>query len=434
MNKDSEYKADPASDLDFTYWAHESFFSAVDDPYFRDSDLDVIYSTLIDKVRVVSFGDYLKRYIYQKAELSQNFSEIPLTTYIEIIRDEFQDRGTPPSFTPTTARIRNLAKNWLEQQTVSRNVVLLLGFGLGMSAEDVNEFLVKALKEPKLNAKDPFEVVCWYCYKNGYNFYKYEALWDTYLAHSEDGFIESINLDSTMNLSEQMLRISNDEDLMAYLSFLPLKKGSKRQSEAARAAFDRLYTRSLQIVSDIRRETETDMLKKKAARLQEALNRNDRLYDFEKAKRMLGHLAAIQALPEEDVGASEIEHVLFAAVPKDSNGNLVPMKASSLNHLFSGKRLNRQHIAEILSGKAPITRYDLITLNFFVFSQDFDPDISSIKRYSAFIDETNKILSDSQMGQLYVVNPYESFLLMCMLSDDPLGTFADVWELSYKNT
>ena len=36
------------------------------------------------------------------------------------------------------------------------------------------------------------------------------------------------------------------------------------------------------------------------------------------------------------------------------------------------------------------------------------------------------------MDPLYVANPFESFVMMCMLTDDPLGSFADVWELSYS--
>ena len=35
------------------------------------------------------------------------------------------------------------------------------------------------------------------------------------------------------------------------------------------------------------------------------------------------------------------------------------------------------------------------------------------------------------MEPLYPANPFESFVMMCMLTDDPLGSFADVWELSY---
>ena len=35
------------------------------------------------------------------------------------------------------------------------------------------------------------------------------------------------------------------------------------------------------------------------------------------------------------------------------------------------------------------------------------------------------------LGELYISNPYECFVLMCILSEDPLGPYADVWEKSY---
>ena len=54
------------SELDFTQRAYETFYDAVDDPYFRDQDPQVIFDALKDKVQIISFGDHLKRYIYEK--------------------------------------------------------------------------------------------------------------------------------------------------------------------------------------------------------------------------------------------------------------------------------------------------------------------------------------------------------------------------------
>ena len=45
----------------------------------------------------------------------------------------------------------------------------------------------------------------------------------------------------------------------------------------------------------------------------------------------------------------------------------------------------------------------------------------------------NRILERCFLGELYVSNPYECFVLMCILSEEPLSTYADVWELSYQN-
>ena len=61
MKQDWEYGT--VSELDFTQKAINSFYDAVDDPYFRDQDPQVIFNVLKDRVKVVAFGDFLKRYI-----------------------------------------------------------------------------------------------------------------------------------------------------------------------------------------------------------------------------------------------------------------------------------------------------------------------------------------------------------------------------------
>ena len=129
---------------------------------------------------------------------------------------------------------------------------------------------------------------------------------------------------------------------------------------------------------------------------------------------------------------ADLENVLYSAVPKDKNGNLTPMKASALNDQFSGKRLNRQHITEILSGKAPISRCDLLTLCFLVTAEGEGAKLDIRKRYTLFVNQANQMLQHSYMEPLYLANPYESFLLMCRVCEDPLGTYAGVWELSYE--
>ena len=126
-----------------------------------------------------------------------------------------------------------------------------------------------------------------------------------------------------------------------------------------------------------------------------------------------------------------MENILLSAVPKGKTGNLVPMKKSALNTQFQGRRLSRQRLSDLLGGQTPVTRYDLITLAFYVFSQRLDDFSTAVQRYGAFLEETDKMLNRCSMGEMYIANPYENFVLMCMLTDDPLGTYADVWELSY---
>ncbi len=425
---------EPDLNLDFTQRAFEQFYDVVDDPYFRDQDLDKIYDALKDKIQIVPFGDFLKRYIYQKAELNGDYQEIPLSDYRDMICSSFQERQVPASFTPTTARLKNLAKNWLEQKTASRSVVLLLGFGLGMTAEDVDDFLIKALKEQRLTAKDPFEAVCWYCYKNGCSYLKFEQIWKAYAQSGSHAALPgSFSLDSTSVFKQRMVAVRNEEELMDYLKTLSVQAGTLRQSVRARRQFDRIYADIRDWTAEVLTGIEKDDSAVSQDRLMEILSRNERYYEFEKKEILEKAGSQYHQYRPEEIRAADVERVVFASVPKDKNGNLLPMKLSALFNQFSGTRLSRQHINDILSGKAQITRYDLITLSFLAFSRTIDQYSTVLKRYSAFIDETNGILEKSDMGPMYPVNPYESFLMMCMLTDDPVGTFSDVLELSYTD-
>lgn len=420
------------SNLDFTQVAKSNLIKAVKSPYFLDNDCDMIFDLLNKELRVVPFGDYLKRYIHEKAELNGDYQEIALSEYQDIILNEFLERRTPCSFSPTTIRLKNASKNWLEQQTVNRNVVLLLGFGLGMSEDDVNIFFTKALHEHELNAKDPLEAICQYCYRNHYGYLVFESLWKLYKEMDEKQEIPEMTLDSTVNLKNRLSGIRNEKDLLLFLSALPVFHGAKQQSVTARKEFDRLYTQVQTIVARLMTEDSRNTAEIRADRLAREMDHNDRLFDYEKRQLIVKEKSNYRQYSEKDITPADIESILHAAVPKDSNGNLSSMKNSALYKQFDGKRLSRQHLSEILSGKSPITRYDLITLNFFIISQEQSE--TRKKRYQLFIDTTNRMLRECGFGSLYVVNPYECFLLMCVLSEDPLGTYADVWELSYTQT
>lgn len=420
-------------DFDFTEAAWKSLYDAVDDTVFLEQDAEVIYDALKHRLKFISFGDYLKRYIYLKAGLEEPFADVPLKEYQLIIKSAFSDNHTPQSFTPTTAKLSALSKNWLTQQTVKRNVVFLLGFGLNMSVEDVNLFLTKALREPEINPKNPFEVICWYCYKNKYNYLKFEKLWELYNntpANSLD--MGRIYSEHTIGVRNSMFSVHDDATLIAHISKLKTSDNVSRISITARECFDSLYNEACDLIAELYNHSESEEHTEALYEYQDKLSRSDRLYDFEKIERIKKFRDEKRTFTREDITESDIEHIICAAIPTDRHGNLTLSKASKLNEQFAGKRFSRQRIGEILSGNAEITRFDLITLNFFVFSQKLNVYPEAKQRYTQFLESTNNILEKCFMGNLYIQNPYECFVLMCILSLDPLGTYADVWELSYE--
>jgi len=133
----------------------------------------------------------------------------------------------------------------------------------------------------------------------------------------------------------------------------------------------------------------------------------------------------------EDITPSDMEKVICSGIPINSMGNLKKMSASILSKHFSQKRFSRQRITNILNHKFPVERFDLITLEFFVISQEMEDDDPFI-RYKEFLDRIQKILKDCGMGEIYIVNPYECFILMCLLTDCPMAVFSEIWEMSYE--
>ncbi len=367
--------------IHFTDSAFSVLYDVVDDPYFLDRDAEIIYEALRRRLRAVPFCDYLKRFLYKAAEMTAPFREVPLEDFRRILSESFRETLTPVSFDSVTAKPATLFKNWLTQKSVRRDVVLLLGFGLRMREEEVNEMLVKALHERALSPADPRELICWYCYRKGYPFPRFTAFWELY------GTLEK-EKDLPSSLAGE------DAELMKYL--LQVKQGGDPSRRAAklRETFDNLFARSQTV----------------AAALMNAEGKGEKT--------------------PASVTEADLEKILCAAIPRDSHGNLSPAKKSLLCALFAGKSPSRQRMGRVRAGKEAPDRFDLITLSFFLASQKRG---ERKKRYMDFLEETNGLLDACGFGPLYVANPYECFILMCILSEDPLATYSDVWELSYND-
>ncbi len=357
---------------------------------FEDQDSEVIFSYLHNKVTAYSFGDYLKRYIYKKAGLTEPFEDIDLKTYQEIIISSFRDTNTPRSLHESTTTLRSAAKNWLTRASVSRETVFLLGFGLRMTVKEVSEFLTKALREQDFNFSNPQEVIFWFCLKNHYSISRARQYLDQYETLDPAGSCSLID-NQTVSIRSKAARLPEEE----MLSFLRQLKGLRKDypfSQTTRAEFSRLL--------DLSKEAIKNMFK------------ND-------------------PEPVTEILYADIEHVLYNGVPVDKRGNLLKLSASRLGKSFAPKRLSRQRIHLIMEGQVPAERSDLITLQFFITSQNTE-DMLPNERSEQFIEETNALLHRCYMGEFNISNPYEAFILMCLLTEWPMAAFSEVWEISYQ--
>ena len=396
----------------FTRNAWEWLYETVDHDRFGEQDAELIYQSLENDFKPLHFGRYLQHYIFKKTGLEGVYTDISLKDYQTIVTDAFRENGTPASFTPTTARLSALAKNWLTQQSVKRQALLLMGFGLRMSLEEVNEFLYKVLQEPLLNEQNPFEALCRYCYRQGLGYYKFQTLWEAY--------------------QRPETAAATSEEEAALIASLRGGRDVVSVSDAAYGRFMILYDQARELIAAQMNETRAEEGEVLAGRLREALSRSARLYDYEKLERVRKAGEQAEKLTREDISESDLEHILCSAIPVGANGNLIPVKNSTLNAQFEGKRFSRQHINDILLRKSEPERFDLITLNFLIFGLRTDQEENAQRRYMHFIESTNRLLADCFMGPLYVANPYECFVLMCILSVSPLETYTEVIEKSYR--
>lgn len=415
--------------INFTEHSENDFYDTVDTETFQDEDAESIYEHLQSRIKLIPFCDYLKRYIFRIAGFEGSFQDVDLKEYQEIIVESFSENRTPKSFTETSAKLSALAKNWLTQRSVNRQVVFLLGFGLNMSDRDVSEFLVHAQRERDFNFKNPFEVICWYCYRNGYKYQKLEKLLEEYEALPVQQ--EYIDLGATIGVKNIFMTIETEEDLLRALSRLKMDNKGQFFSYSARKHFNELYEQTKLVILEQYRQDAVAEAEEKAKDYFFSVSNSTVLTNEEKYLRAEKIRKSPKVYTLEDITESDVEKFLCCGVPFDKKGNLIKASKSSLAKQFNNKRMSRQHLHEIIAGKVDVDRFDLLTLLFFIHAMD-DRITNSKTRFIHFVDESNRILNDCSMGELYIANPYECFLLMCILSIYPMGTYADVLEKSFE--
>jgi hypothetical protein len=387
---------DSVKDFEFTRKAAQRFRQVVSLDTFEDEDADVIFHYLYKEMELVSFGDYLKRYVYERADLEEPFAEVPQEVYRDIVIESFKETCTPKSMTPTSTKLPSMVNNWLNQASVKRDNVFLLGFGLKMSAEDVSAFLTKVLREQDFDFQNPEEVIYWYCYCHQFGYYKAEEFKKRY-----QELTPAVQEKKGTVIYGGGLCLDTEDRLFNYLAYL--KAGwddPKSEKSQAFQEFSRLFYHAKEIIAGMYRKDEEE---KKRNRVWKA----------------------------EDITPSDVEKVICSGIPINSMGNLKKMSASILAKHFSQKRFSRQRITNILNHKFPVERFDLITLEFFIISQEMADD-DPYTRYRQFLEEIQEILGKCGMSEIYVVNPYECFILMCLLTDCPLPVFSEIWEKSYE--
>lgn len=377
-------------DFEFTRKAQRQIRRVVTSKSFEDMDADAIFNFLFKEMQMVSFKDYLKRYLYERAGIQAPYREVPEEAFRDLIRGSFEENNVPASLEPGSTRLPNAIKSWLASDRVRRETVFLLGFGLRMAAQDVSDFLTKVLKEDDFRLDDPLEAIYSFCYRQGLPFARASELKREYEALRARG--------GGAELPENGA-IKDEKSLLNHLARLKGAREGGQEAETLRQ-FMALYGRCREAIAAI--------------------------YNQDEEEKPAPQRKTWQA---EEVGPADLEQMLYSGVPLSSGGNLARANQSLLHRQFASYRLSRQRLSGVLGGQLKPDRFDLMTLVFFLHAQK---DLPGEERLSKCLDETNQVLGRCGLGQLHPANPYEAFLLICILSEVPLAVFSDIWELSYS--
>ena len=393
---------------EFTRKAEKSIGTVINAEDFQGQSAEKIYEYLLRQKSHVTFCDHLKRYLYENGHFDKPYGDVTLNEYSKLIIASFKENDTPLSPQPTTRKPTVTVKKWLTQSSVSRAVIFQLGFGLKMKAQDVDAFLKKAISESTFNMADYEEVIYQYCFYNQLPYSRALSFLEYYRS------IEAPAAAVSQTKGFRIGKMTSDEELYEYLRFLKSRVRYESKSNKAYDCFDLLLGRVRSLIASERRFMNT-------AHVVAEISENTK------------------GLMTSGISNQIVEETIYSGISYNEDMNLQSMGDSSLKDVFGRYRLSRSRINSLQKRKIKVERYDLITLLFVIYANEHNSEAYAISPETdpkdlcmRFTEEANRILTQCGMIHLYPVNPYESFILLCLLSDDPWESFCETWTQSYR--
>lgn len=315
----------------------------------------------------------------------------------------------------------------------TRDKVFILAVALNLDYGQTMELLLKASKERIINYKNPYEVMLMFYIK------KHENVYNSYTklrnAYEQISLRDEIRKDlTTLDYANSYKHVSDEESLLNFVCDLP-NTSSKSAYDTfgkglgelvERLTDDDVYARiGDHLISLIYNEEDSvnflatfvnisdDVLK----RLYHRVSKEKQ----EDKKRYINN-----AILEDLFGSTSIRKgdIVFDFLSKAA------WRAGDLRQLAAGTRhIRRNDIITLYFYKYIAEGYFENILDFFGYKTEYiiefkNEDIIMLQRiFDNFKAYINEALIKSGFGEFYLPNPYEGFLMRCLLTDDPLNAY-----------
>lgn len=390
------------------------------------------------------FGDYLKRMVYElyifPEDDGRKITEIPEDEYIKDIQQIFKENGMKGvgtlQFGGSTRLTPSNLKRWMGMPCyqVSRELVFLFGFGFNMFAEQVEELLTKVIGQAGFDFRSAQETIYYWCLKQnrGYSGLrewqeKYMEIQEEAEEQKESGIYEEKEECAggarTRYYKEKAVRITDEDGFKEYLRELERIRRDTRNRITARETLNIVVNILWYELSKERRgETKwLELLIEQKEAEGDAQNRTKRtqreIKTMQKYWREVSLEPLIQSIWQEEdpVAISEKSRKLAPLLPD---------------------MWKKRSLQDKLNGESRVRKEDILTGVFLTYAHQLEKQMPYMSgeekdymvRVETYVEDVNTYLEQCGMGEFYIVQPYEIFLVLCLLYDKPYSFFLSVWK------
>lgn len=408
----------------------------------------------------LTWGDHIKRYIFDCiSDGTMKIEDITRKQMEDFIKKAFADNGMrdrgsidPEANTPLSAQLKNLDKPVMK---IKRKTCFLFCFGLNMD-EDAASYMLEVLRQANFNPRNYKEAIYYYCLCNNLQYAGVVEWLGKYNNLPEnDPFMNDQNSSDSLVLENRLKIIAKnatEKDFLEYLAMLKQLPDKDKKSKTRANVLARYCREFYQYQSEYCEKVDDDLLeaedsvvafmKEEEVTKAEAIEASDnKKKSFGRKKRskkeQLKHRFAVinRALfLEDDFSLANFEKCL-KTLPAETVTVSPVLKQMVREDLMVLPRFTEDALKHKIGSErsTEITREDILTIIFLVCSSIMGEDFAEEggydyrQRKAEFVCEANLALEKCGFGNVYLLNPFELFLVSCLLQPRPMEYFLSVW-------
>ena len=434
----------------------------------QEKFIEIMQGILDNKL---TWGAHIKRYIYDYivggdmddefrkkfkwiSEDGVEFEGVTDENLREFIKKAFADNGMrnrgsiDPKITSTTLGSKLTA--WLNSpvtdSSISREVCFLFCFGLNMDEESAS-YMLEVLRQPDFNPRDYKEAIYYYCLCNNLQYAGVEEWLKKYdqleVIKNYGDNPETVVLRDRLQMIKALRNEGKEVREAQFLEYLSVLKSmpantkasktratvfeeccktfyreyAMESSEKADDAFDKWdHAKSADTYGDYGVWKEKDIIKTR-----ERIQKNNILYYnalFQEEDVDIADF--LQLLEKIDIEKEEIPQEVKKLVQE----GIIKFPKFTKNFMY--KKIGDERSVAVCREDILMIVFMYCTMGMGYKSNEEEIDYKERKAY--FVYQANLNLRKCGFGDVYLLNPFDLFLVSCLLQSKPLNYFLNAWK------